>query len=154
MSDERKTNATDPTKVQKGHLMAFTYWAEVKEVKANGEALIICDLDNNRTEIQVTGKELVGRAYSADQFEEEEKVGKTRAAELLISSPNRPLTVCFEKQDGTERVLKGRLVQPEPLLGRSMVEDLEVKDAKNRLRQVDHRTIKYLIVDGVKYTVK
>jgi len=34
-----------------------------------------------------------------------------------------------------------------------MVEDLEVKGV-NRLRQVDHRTIKYLIVDGVKYMVK
>lgn len=154
MSEERKTNATDPKKVEKNHLMAFTYWAKVKEVRSNGEALIICDLDNGNTEIQVTGKELVARAYSADQYAEEEKVGKTKAAELLVSSPNRPFTVCFEKQDGTERVLKGRLVQPEPLLGRSMVEDLEATDPKGRLRQVDHRTIKYLIVDGVKYTVK
>jgi len=39
-------------------------------------------------------------------------------------------------------------------LGRSMVEDLESSDKKNRMRQVDHRTIKWLIVDGVKYVVK
>ena len=58
------------------------------------------------------------------------------------------------KQDGTERTLRGKLVKPEPLLGRSMVEDLDSDDKKNRLRQVDHRTINWLVVDGVKYTVK
>ena len=40
------------------------------------------------------------------------------------------------------------------LLGRSLCEDLDLPEGRNRLREVDHRTIKYLIVDGVKYVVK
>lgn len=152
MSD-RVTHKVDPTKVKAGDLMAFTYYVKVKRTDQNGEELLVEDLDNHSNEIQVRGKDLVISSHSADQFAEEEKVSKTRAAEILIHSANRPLTVSFLKADGTERVLKGRLIAPEPLLGRSMVEDLETHD-KNRLRQVDHRTINFLIVDGVKYTVK
>jgi hypothetical protein len=80
-------------------------------------------------------------------------VTMTRAAEILITSFNRPLTVRFVKKQGGERVLRGRLLRPEPLLGRSYVEDLDAK-GDSRIRLVDHRTIKCLIVDGVKYTVK
>jgi hypothetical protein len=100
----------------------------------------------------VHGKELIESAFSADQYSAEEKVTKTRAAEILSTAYNRPFTVCFEKQDGKERVLRGRLVEPEPLLGRSHVEDLDVVEG-HKLRLVDHRTIRYIIVNGTKYTV-
>lgn len=101
----------------------------------------------------VNGQELIDRAFSADQYVTEERVTMTQAAEILISSYNRPLTVCFTKQGGEQRVLRGRLIKPEPLLGRSSVEDLDVKDG-HRIRLVDHRTIQYLIVNGKKYVVK
>lgn len=152
MSD-RKQNPVDPRQVSPGHLMAFTYYVKVETTQHNGENLLVNDLDNNNQRININGAELVKRSYSADQYAEEEKVSKTQAAEILVNSPNRPLTVSFDKADGTERVLRGRLIKPEPLLGRSMVEDLETTD-KNRVRQVDHRTIRFLIVDGVKYIVK
>jgi hypothetical protein len=151
---DRKTNPVAPSKVKMGDMMAFTYYVKVRSVHQNGDELVVEDLDNKNTPISIRGKDLVERAFSADQYSEEEKVGKTRAAEILVSSHNRPLTVSFMKQDGTERVLKGRLVKPEPLLGRSMVEDLEKMDSKDRVRQVDHRTLNFLIVDGVKYVVK
>jgi hypothetical protein len=51
-------------------------------------------------------------------------------------------------------VLRGRLVEPNGLLGRSLCEDLELPEGQNRLREVDHRTIKYLVVDGVRYSVR
>jgi len=146
-------HTVDPAKVKENDLMAFIYWAKVKSVAPDGQTLNIADLDDNESVIKVCGKDLIQRSFSADQYEKEEKVGKTRAAEVLVHSVNRPFTVCFLKTDRTERILRGRLVKPEPLLGRSMVEDLEQKGV-NRLRQVDHRTIKYLIVDGVKYVVK
>ena len=143
----------DTNKIKEGDLMAFTYYAKIKTV-VNDSQVVIADVDDNDNEITVTGKELLENSFSADQYEREEKhASKTRVAETLVHSPNRPLSVCFLKSDGTERTLRGRLVKPEPLLGRSMVEDLDVK-GDNRLRQVDHRTIKWLIVDGVKYTVK
>ena len=142
-----------PTLVKDGDLMAFMYWVKVKSISGNGESLQVVNLDDNDSLITINGKELIEKSMSADQHQDIQKVSKTRAAELLINSTNRPFTVSFLKTDGEERVLRGRLVKPEPLLGRSMVEDMELKGV-NRLRQVDHRTIQYLIVDGVKYTVK
>jgi len=148
-----KKHDVDPAKVNEGDLMAFIYWTKVKSTSSNGSVLGVANLDDDDGIIRINGKELIEKSFSADQYSEEEKVGKTRAAEILLHSINRPFTVCFLKTNGNERVLRGRLVKPEPLLGRSMVEDLDQKGV-NRLRQVDHRTIKYLIVDGTKYVVK
>lgn len=39
-------------------------------------------------------------------------------------------------------------------MGRSSAIDLEIEKDKNRLRQIDHRTINYLIFKGIKYIVK
>jgi len=139
--------------IKEGDLMAFVYWTRVKAVVEGGKTLQVVDLDDDENPINIYSAELIEKSFSADQYHEETKVGKTRAAELLVNSQNRPFTVCFLKTDGSERVLRGRLVKPEPLLGRSMVEDLDQKGV-NRLRQVDHRTIQYLIVDGMKYVAK
>lgn len=153
MSDERKSHAVEPKNIQKDHIMAMLYYVKVKDVPKTGEHMVVEDLDTGIKGISVQGKELLAKCFSADLYEEEEKVTMTKAAEILVNSHNRPFTVCFEKSDHTERVLRGRLVKPEPLLGRSMVEDLD-KSGKDRLRQVDHRTIKFIVVDGVRYTVK
>ncbi len=147
---ERVKHNVVASKVKKDDLMAFVYYAKVKETKPNRLELHNLDAD---MDFGVDGNRLIECSCSADQYHEEIKVTKTKAAELLISSHNRPLTVCFEKQDGEERVLRGRLITPEPLLGRSKVEDLDVTGG-HRMRLVDHRTIKHLIVDGVKYIVK
>jgi len=149
MSHERYN--VKASKIKSGDLMAFIYWTRVRSV--SGNVLEVEDLDNGNDPIRIYSKELIEKSFSADQYEKEEKVNKTRAAEILVHAANRPFTVSFQKTDGEERVLRGRLVKPEPLLGRSMVEDLDVSGV-NRLRQVDHRTINYLIVDGVKYIVK
>ena len=150
---DRKKHPTDPAKVKAGDLLAVIHYAKVKTANHNGEELFIEDVDSPDKVIRVQGKELVVRALSADQFEEEVKVTKMQAAEVLIESHNKPFTVNFVKVDGSERTLRGRLIRPEPLLGRSMVEDLD-EPTSNKLRQVDHRTINWLIVEGVKYVVK
>lgn len=152
---QRKTHKVEPGKVQKGHVMAFLYYAVVDSVKPGGDLLDVTGLDNKQGSFSVHGVELIRNALSADLYEEEEKVTKTRAAEILISSHNRPLTVVYIKADGKERTLRGRLVSAEPLLGRSHVEDLDIDESKGtRMRLVDHRTIVSLIVDCVKYIVK
>lgn len=147
--NDRVVHAVVPSKIKSNDLMAFVYWAKVQKSTAN--RLDVKNVDSDM-EFQVHGTELMERGFSADQYAEEIKVSKTRAAELLLGSHNRPLTVCFEKADGEERTLRGRLVSAEPLLGRSMCEDLDITD-KNRLRLVDHRTIRWLIVEGVRYVV-
>lgn len=152
-AEERKVNPVDATKVKAGDLMAFVYWVKVSK-NDNGQELQVQDLDRGQGEFYIRGKDLIVAGASADQYQETEKITKTKAAEILIASHNRPLTVNFIKQDGKERTLRGRLIRPEPLLGRSMCEDLEEKDVKKRVKLVDHRTVQYLIVDGVKYEVK
>ena len=155
MTDTEVTMKTiDTTKIEKGHLMAFVYYTEVTNVIGDGTQVRVADLDNDREEMTVTGQHLIERAMSADWYDEEIKESKTNVAGLLIKSQGKPFTVCFDKQDGEERVLRGRLVKPEPTMGRSMVEDLDIDPGKHRLRQVDHRTLHWLIVDGVKHVVK
>jgi hypothetical protein len=147
-------NKLDPRKVKNGDLMAFVNYVTVTRKSGDSLELIVKDLDHSGKEIRVTGADLIENALSADQYAEEKKVTKTEAAEILISSHNRPFTVCFVKEkDDAERVLRGRLVKHEALLGRSMVEDLDITDG-HKQRLVDHRTIKFLIVDNVRYIVK
>lgn len=61
---------------------------------------------------------------------------------------------------GEERTLVGYLIKVETGFGRSMVIDLEADASKStadwdsRIRQVDHRTLNWLIWKNVKYIVK
>lgn len=147
-------NCIKPEMINTGDLMAFINYVKVKTKRnSDGTELIVEDLDNQNKEIRVTGRELIEKSMSADQFGETKKVTKTEAAEILIAAHNRPLTVCFLKADGSERVLRGRLIKHEALMGRSMCEDLDTTDA-HRTRLVDHRTIVFVIVDNVKNVVK
>lgn len=56
--------------------------------------------------------------------------------------------------EGEERTLIGYLSRVEPKVGRSTVIDLELPKDKYRIRQVDHRTINWLILKNIKYIVK
>jgi hypothetical protein len=152
MSDERKVNKLEPGKVKVGDIMAFTYFVKVARVQDGGNALITENLDGSNTEIMFRGRDLIEGAASADQHSEEQKIGITKAEELLTTSYNRVMTVLFTKKDGSERKMRCRYLRPGSL-AHSIVEDLEKADPKDRIRQVDHRTVRWIIVDGIKYTV-
>lgn len=153
---DRVINKVVPSKVGTNDVMAFVNYVSVKQVLKGGEELIVTDLDHNKRDIKIAGKDLIENSLSADQFSSTEKVTKTEAAEILITLFNRPFTVSFQKADKSERVLRGRFVKHEALLGRSMVEDLdEAADSpKGRIRQVDHREINWITVEGTRYIVK
>jgi hypothetical protein len=150
---DRRYHRIQATKVKPGDLMVFPYWGHVVEVVNEGQDLLIEGIDPGLGRFHVRGHNLIEGGTSADQYDHEEKVTKTRAAELVVNSHNKPFTVCFTKQTGEDRVLRGRLIAAEPLLGRSHVEDLDVREG-HRIRLVDHRTIKWVIVDGLKYVVR
>jgi hypothetical protein len=159
----RETCKVKPEKVQAGDLMAIIYYVKVKDSPtacstfgAGKEKMVVHDLLNNSGEIQIIGKTLIENSLSADFYDKEEKVTMTRLAEILCESPNRPLTVTFIKKDGSERKLRGRWIAQEHMLGRSFVEDLDIPktDKEDGLREVDHRSIKKLVVNGVCYTLK
>lgn len=149
----QKTILTDATKVKPNDLMALIHYVKVKQIAQDRNAMVVSPLDKLQTEITVNGRDLIVNALSADYYAEEVPSTMTEMAERLTTAYNRPLTVCFEKADGTERVLRGRFIRSETLLGRSYVEDLDQAD-DDRLRLVDHRSILWLIVDGRKFVLK
>lgn len=159
---ERKANPTDPSKVAPGHILAIIHYVKVAEIRPDASLMSVAPLVTGgkpSPNIIVEGRELIGQCLSADYFAEEIKTTMTDVAQKLVESHNRPLTVCFTKQpgkgqeEGEDRVLRGRLLSHEALLGRSYVEDME-RPENDRVRLVDHRTIRWLVVDGVKYVVK
>jgi len=84
-----------------------------------------------------------------------QKVSKTKAAELLINAKKEDVfTVRFKKADGRKRTLVGTLHNTENHMGRSNVIDHQVYGGGSQIRQVDHRTIEWLILRGTRYQVK
>ena len=156
---EQKDILVDPMKVEKKHLMALINYVKVDNVynrtSKYDTKLSVTGVDDG-VEFEIRGNKLIEKCLSADLWEEEIKLTQTKLAELFITLYNVPFTVCFDKQADAktgkveERVLRGRLMNPEPLMGRSNVEDLDITEGHN-LRQVDHRTLKWIIVKGVKY---
>ncbi len=121
------------------------------KVNPSGEQVTVVDCDDS-TAFDINGNAMIGTLKTGSLHGTPQKVTMTKAAEILSTSYNTPFTVCFTKQDNTERILRGRLVSTEPMFGRSQCEDLDVTG--HRLRLVDHRTIKWIIVNGEKYEVK
>ena len=116
---------------------------------------------------------------SACLFDNEEKVSRTNLVELMIHAKDCVLTVKFHKKvdeayvkevlqnakgftkkDLAKEITHGKevemqcfLTKSEGKLGRSKVIDLNAPWHMN-YRQVDHRTIEYVILKNTKYVVK
>lgn len=135
-----------------GDFVAVVRFCKVKTVDVANKTIEVSDIDD-KLEFSMSGDDMLSTLKSASEFKKQEKKTLTELATIVSQSFNKPLSVCFEKADNTERTMIGRIVKAEPLLGRSYMEDSEIETG-NRLRQVDHRTIKWVIVDGVKYSLK
>lgn len=152
----RMVTKFEKTKV--GDVVAFIYYTKVKEVfhgdgyRTVNPSLNVTDLDRGE-DFSVRGLSLIETGLSADNYSKVVEVTRTELAEKLTQSYNVPFTVVFTKQNKEKRKLRGRLIRPEPLLGRSKVEDLDIEKG-NRERLVDHRTIESLIVNDTLYVVK
>ena len=135
-----------------GDILSITDYVEVVEV--GHQRIKVKNLDNGVL-FSIKGQELLDDTHSASEVKKTEKTPLTKIAERLTASYNVAFEVKFKKANGEDRVLRGRLLGAEPVLGRSYVEDLDIDkdDPKGRKRLVDHRTLQYLIVDGVKYHV-
>ena len=105
------------------------------------------DMDTNEL-VEIKGTQLVDALSSADFFDSTQKKSKTELAEILINAGVKPFTVVFEKQNGEMRTMRARFLSTEPLLGRSIVSDL---DDGGQIKQVDHRTIESIILDRIKF---
>ena len=148
-------------KLKKNDVLVYKYYVKVDGVKkktAFYDMIDVTDLERGQ-KFQIIGDALVVSGESADYYNKEEKKTKVQLAEMLANAFGTVFTVCFNKQDGEERVLRGYLLKSETGLGRSVVVDLDIdKDSNvkydNRQRQVDHRTLKYIIMHDTKYVLK
>lgn len=151
--------------IKVGDVVAVLTFAKVVDKvdgKNNTGRVTVQDLYDSGNVFDVVGDDLVDKMHSADRFSKVEKITKTEAALMMGTLYNKPFTVKFLKDNGEERVLRGRMLDPETGMGRSQVEDFDVKDSNGntvtnvvkRMRQVNHREIIYIIVDDTKYEVK
>lgn len=138
--------------IKQGEMLSVTYYLRVLSVdKGTGSIQVE---DQNGQKFTVRGKDLIQESmYSGEQYSEEKKVSRTEATNILRNAGDTVFTVEFEKADGQTRVLTGHLIDTENEFGRSNVVDLEIIKG-HPLRQVDHRTINWIVFKGVKYTVK
>ncbi len=136
--------------VRVGDIMSFVYYGRVTDVSYN--KIELQNIDDENDTLYVVGQQFINDSSSADKYNEVKRITKTHAAELIVNSHGKPFTVVFVKKNGQQRKMRARLVNPEPLLGRSIVEDLDLSPV-DRVRQVDHRTLVSLIIDNVKYMV-
>lgn len=118
---------------------------------ANYQELHVKDAERN-LEFYIKGDKLIETLKAADHYSQKVKLTKTEIVETLLSTHGGIFTVCFDKQGGEKRTLRGYLAKTEPLLGRSYCVDIDVKE-ENKLRLVDHRTIHYLIFNNSYYYV-
>ena len=140
----------DIKQLQAGERVSMTDYFTVKEVRPN--AVVVTDSEGS--DITFHGKDLVENKFvSNSQYGKTIKCGKHELVEKLNNSRDRIFTVCFTKKDGSERILTGHLESIEPHLGRTNVIDLEVpaNDRTQGRRQVDNRTIKWLVLDNTRY---
>ena len=89
--------------------------------------------------------------WSASFYNKIEAVSRTTAVHKMSLAGIRPFTVAYIKQNSEDREMRGIFIKAEPTMGRTLVKDLDAKE--DAIKSVDNRTIKYLILDGVKYEV-
>jgi hypothetical protein len=173
----------DLDEVKVGSILSTTHYLEVLG-KTNNSVKV---KDQNGLNFEIRGKELIeDTIFTADQIQEEKKVSRTEAIQILENAKDTVFTVNFNKlpdensfaellgkvsiadlndpkklkklakeaMKGEERTLVGHLVEAEPTMGRSSVIDLQIPKGSHNLRQVDHRTLNWIIFKNIKYVVK
>jgi hypothetical protein len=146
---DRPTHPTDPAKVAKDDIVCIYNYVKVLEVIDGGESLLVEDLIAGGT-FNIDGRDMVAATVSADYYAETVRVSMTQLAKILITTAGKPFKVAFVKKDGQQRVLRGYFLSHEEMFGRSLCLDLD-EPKEDNLRLVDHRTIEYLIVGGVRF---
>lgn len=139
------------SETKSGDIVSFTYYCAVEKV--GREELAVKDLERSNNLFLVKGKALAETGHSADQFSKTVACTKTELAARFVDVGSLPFTVSFTKANGEKRVLRGKYLNREKLLGRSQVIDFDISKG-NPMRLVCHRTLLWLIVNNVKYILK
>jgi hypothetical protein len=156
----RPKSPIDPASIKTGDVLQITHYVRVNasKPKFGTPSLDITDLHTGESWTR-TGEGIIKCLRSADQFVpgQEIKLSRTQLADVLLTAGDRPFTVVWKTKDGEERTLRGRHVSADNInQGYSGVEDLDIdrNEKGGRFRQVDHRTVVAVVLDGHKYTLK
>lgn len=157
-SVERKELTINASQVSVDQIVMVYHFAKVKQIYNHGRdnmKVLLEDLDfktdlGEPFQFQVDGKNLVEKCLSAEIYLEEISLPRTKIVDILTTLYNSPAKAEWVKKDGSTRVARFRYLGPIPQDGRSLVEDLD--KTENRNIEIDHRTLKWLITRGVKYT--
>jgi len=148
-----KEKLVNPSDLQRGDVLSRIMYLTVVEKKfVDGlDRILVQDINGFRFWIDYDT--VAETSVSASQYQKIEKVTQTQLAEILVDIGDVVFTVNFDKKSGEKRTMIAHLLDTENHMGRSQVRDLLITFG-NPLRQVDHRTINWLIVKGVKYELK
>lgn len=141
----------DFSKIAVGEKISYTDYLTVSSKNDRDGSIVVSNAAGQN--FTVKGRNLIESMHSGSQFSKTEKISRTAMVEILETAGDKVFTVTFDKADGAERVLTGHLISLEPKMGRSQVRDLNILTG-NPLRLVDHRTLKSLIINDIKYTAK
>lgn len=170
------THRCDPKKVKVGDVYSRHSFGKVKAIdNFNG----MMTIENANGDSWNIGKEVVALEFSfANQFEDEEKISRTRMIEIMIEHPRTAMTINFNKKADPKAAAKaleggkGSLSQKDwqALVAANQVgpertmigyhtcsfdehQRLRFQESDKGQRLVDPRTLNWMIVDRVKYTV-
>ena len=155
MEATAQLSATDVSQLKEGDIISYTQYLRFTGIfDINGRLNLI---DTFGDKIGISPSIIEKGAYNGTQFDSEEKMTRTELIGILDKVGDTVFTAHFIKQNGEERQITARMINVENGFGRSNVIDLEIalNDPKaNAVRQIDHRTLNWIILKGVKYSVK
>lgn len=138
-------------KVQPNEILNLNHFYKVLEHKVThaGPVVVVQSTSDPSQVVEVSESLIDQQFYSSDYYAEEVEIPLTEAEKILLGAGENIFSVGFTKLDNSERTLRGYLTGSISL-GRAQVIDAEL----NQVRQVDLRTLNFLIYKGVRYVVK
>jgi len=174
----------DATKIKVGDIYSRHSFGTVKQIEkvydhVTRRNITMLTIENSNGNSWQIGADIAALEFSiASQFEDEEKVSRTRMIEIMLEHPRTAMTINFNKKPKVEDVAKAlqegktgtakdwKALVKEQLEGaeRTMLgyhvcsfdehRRLRFQDAEAKgQRLVDPRTLNWLVVDRVKYTI-
>lgn len=152
---EKTTRATNTqvAKLKEGDILSYTQYFVY-----TGQALgKILTRDQDGIEIGISNNIVERGVKNGSQYTGEKKVSRTELINLLGKVGDSVFTANFDKISGENRTITARMVNIENGFGRSNVIDLEIalndREA-HAMRQIDHRSLHWIIFDGTRYIKK
>lgn len=144
-------NRCDASKLRGGDYLSRTSYMSVARTTSYDKDISVKNMEG--LEWSIDKKVVSKECYSASQFHDTIEVNRTTILEFFLDPADYAVvrTVNYDKANGENRTMICYVLDIENNLGRSNVIDLE---DNGKIKQVDHRTINWLIMKGTRYIVK